>query len=246
MPHVSYQHNPRSIADGPLYVAAESAPYTRSDTPVSFRVFPNGTSSLGSDLLTSNESIARRVAETREWLGRMREEVREAKRKCKAEEKSASLLCSVLRASSALMTERAKGRRSSRGRARQFRFALYSFLDGTPFLTPQALCRYNTALAEMLSDDHLELIRRHVFNYDEEAFANLLYADEVAESLEQRVPYGGGELVPEFVQRFNESSRRALERLFAAPGGLADATINAARRVPIVADDVENVADHGE
>ncbi|RNE94819.1 hypothetical protein TraAM80_10573, partial [Trypanosoma rangeli] len=188
-----------------------------------------------------NGSIARRAAETWEWLKQMRKEVRQAKRKSKKEEKSASLLCSVLRASSAVLTDRAATRPSSLADSRRFRFALYSFLDGTPFLTPQSLCRYNTALAEALNDDQLELIRCHVFNYDEVAFADLLYADVVAESLEQRVPHVGDELVPDVVRRFNESSRCALERLVAAPGGLADATTLAARQVAIVEDAVNGV-----
>ncbi|RNF22903.1 uncharacterized protein Tco025E_02968 [Trypanosoma conorhini] len=242
MTHVSAPHPARPAAAGKVA-------YIRNDTPTSFRVVPNGVSSVGRELFagsSNSSSIARRAAETREWLKKMRKEVRQARRKGEEEEKSASLLCSVLRASSALMTEKAAGSRpSSRADPRRFHFALYSFLDGTPFLTPQSLCRYNTALAEALSDEQLDLIRCHVFNYDEEAFADLLYADVVADSLEQHVPYGGDVSVPEFVRRFNESSRRALERLVAAPGGLADATILAAYQVPIV-DDVANVADYRE
>ncbi|RNE97917.1 hypothetical protein TraAM80_09063 [Trypanosoma rangeli] len=174
MTHSSSRNRVRPVAAGPSREVAGNVTYIRNETPPSFRVPPNGATSVSHEPFAGNGSIARRAAETWEWLKQMRKEVRQAKRKSKKEEKSASLLCSVLRASSAVLTDRAATRPSSLADSRRFRFALYSFLDGTPFLTPQSLCRYNTALAEALNDDQLELIRCHVFNYDEVAFADLL------------------------------------------------------------------------
>ncbi|KEG12905.1 hypothetical protein DQ04_01341070 [Trypanosoma grayi] len=223
---------------GPLYAQTSGTAYARSDTPSSFRIPPRGMSSLGSELGASTERITQRIAETREWLHQMQKEVRRSRRRQRVEEKSASLVCSVLRASSAILTGMAaRQHASSGGPPYRFRYALESFLDGTPFLTPQALCRYNTAVAEMLSDEHLELLRRYVFDYDEAAFADLLYADEVVPDAQHRGPHGADTRVLEAVRSFNERARRALERLFVAPGGLVDATMRAALLVPVVADE---------
>ncbi|KAH9588688.1 hypothetical protein LSM04_008631 [Trypanosoma melophagium] len=220
-------------------VSGSALAYTRSDTPSSFRVLPQGTTPLGSELSVSGERIARRIAETRQWLQEMNKEVRVAKKRYLIQRKSASLVCSMLRASSALLTEKYAHQNTSNGvHPPRFRYCLNSFLDGTPFLTPRALCRYNTAVAEILTDDQLELMRRYVFDYDEASFADLLYADEIVPYTEQHAPYGEEE-VPVAVRRFNERSRHALERLFAAPGGLADATVRAALLVPRVAPEDE-------
>ncbi|ORC85182.1 uncharacterized protein TM35_000371550 [Trypanosoma theileri] len=217
--------------------------YTRSDTPSSFRVLPQGSSLFGSELGVSSERIARRIEETRQWLQDMNKEVRMARKKYLNQQKSASIVCSTLRASSALLTEKYGHQHTSNGvQPPRFRYSLNSFLDGTPFLTPRALCRYNTAVAELLTDDQLELMRRYVFDYDEASFADLLYADEIVPYTEQHTPYGEEE-VPAAVRRFNERSRRALERLFAAPGGLADATVRAALLVPRVAPEDEGDGD---
>ncbi|KAG8348058.1 hypothetical protein ERJ75_000990300 [Trypanosoma vivax] len=193
------------------------------------------------------EMIEQRITHTKMWLVRMNKRMRKNEKKRSFERESAALLFSALRASSALLTEGTSERRPlRRGRHRPRRYccALISFLDGTPFMTPQDLCRYNTAVAEGLSDDQLELVRLHVFDYDEDAFAELLYADDVIQEeemkKEQRAPYSSAVEAPRSVQLFNEKSRWAMERLFAAPGGLVDAVIRSAQNVPTTVDDMDD------
>lgn len=109
-----------------------------------------------------------------------------------------------------------------------------SFLDGNTFDSTASLCQYNVNLADSLSDEHLEILRAAVFNHNEEAFAELLYGDDVEAEIDGAAaalghsddPTVQHELVvlqQEAVRRFNDKCAKALKALLSAEGGLAEA-----------------------
>ncbi|KPA81240.1 hypothetical protein ABB37_03658 [Leptomonas pyrrhocoris] len=121
-------------------------------------------------------------------------------------------------------------------------FSFVSFLDGNTFDSTVGLCQYNTELAESLSDEHLEILREVIFANDEEAFAELLYGDDVQAELDVIAnTLGHSEditvqreiviLQRAAVRRFNEKCSAALRTLLAARGGLADAVQIAASQL---------------
>ncbi|KPI88525.1 hypothetical protein ABL78_2337 [Leptomonas seymouri] len=121
-------------------------------------------------------------------------------------------------------------------------FSFVSFLDGNTFDSTADLCQYNTQLAEMLSDEHLDILREVIFARDEEAFAELLYGDDVQAEMDaisntlshSEDPVVQREIVimqRSAVRRFNEKCAAALRTLLAARGGLADAVQIAASQL---------------
>lgn len=113
-------------------------------------------------------------------------------------------------------------------------FSFISFLDGNTFDSTAGMCDYNTQLAESLSDEHLDVLREVLFHHDEDAFAELLYGDDVQAELDvisntlshSEDPAVQREIVVlqrAAVRRFNDKCSAALRALLAAPGGLADA-----------------------
>ena len=121
-------------------------------------------------------------------------------------------------------------------------FSFVSFLDGNTFDNTAGLCQYNTQLAESLSDEHLDLLREVVFHHDEEAFAELLYGDDVQAEMDVIANKLGHSEDPAVqreivilqraaVRRFNEKCSTALRTLLAARGGLADAVQIAASQL---------------
>ncbi|KAG5490158.1 hypothetical protein JKF63_00277 [Porcisia hertigi] len=117
-----------------------------------------------------------------------------------------------------------------------------SFLDGSRFDSTASLCQYNATLAESLSDEHLDILRSAVFGNNEDAFAELLYGDEVeaevaavAETRSHRDdPTAQRELVAlqqAVARRFNKKCAKALKILLAAKGGLAEAVQVAASQL---------------
>ncbi|RHW69203.1 uncharacterized protein TEOVI_000416500 [Trypanosoma equiperdum] len=221
------------------------ATYSRSTSP--YRSPRGGTPSRSTDAsafirFLLSENIDQRIADTKRWLRRIREHMRNnAPRRCSRCFDPSMIFCAI-RASSALLTEKPNRHRMS-ARPRRFRCSLNSFLDGTPFLTPRDLCRYNTSVAKRLSDDELELMRKYVFDYDEVAFADLLYGDDIipddSEEGRDESPRSRRRILAA-VRAFNERSRIAMERLFAAPGGLVDAVMRITLLVPLVSNDMDD------
>ncbi|CAJ1036388.1 hypothetical protein, conserved [Leishmania lindenbergi] len=121
-------------------------------------------------------------------------------------------------------------------------FSFMSFLDGNTFDSTASLCQYNVNLAESLSDEHLDILRAAVFNHNEEAFAELLYGDDVeaeiggaaaslGHSENSVVPHELAVLQQAAVRRFNDKCTKALKRLLSAEGGLAKAVQVAASQL---------------
>ncbi|KAG5464851.1 hypothetical protein LSCM4_00295 [Leishmania orientalis] len=113
-------------------------------------------------------------------------------------------------------------------------FSFMSFLDGSTFDSTARLCQYNVDLAAGLSDEHLDILRAAVFDHNEEAFAELLYGDDVeAEISGVAATLGRSEdpavqrelvlLQRAAVKRFNEKCTKALKTLLSANGGLGEA-----------------------
>ncbi|KAG5464113.1 hypothetical protein LSCM1_00293 [Leishmania martiniquensis] len=109
-----------------------------------------------------------------------------------------------------------------------------SFLDGNTFDSTARLCQYNVDLADSLSDEHLGILRAAVFDNNEEAFAELLYGDDVeAEIGDVAATLGPSEdpvvqrelvlLQRAAVRRFNDKCAKALQMLLSADGGLGEA-----------------------
>lgn len=106
-------------------------------------------------------------------------------------------------------------------------FSFPSFLDGNTFHTTAALCQYNIALAEALTDDQLDAVREAVFNHDEVAFAELLYGDDIQAELaliettlghsdDPKVRFEMRHLQSAAVRRFVEKCNAAREKLRSA------------------------------
>ncbi|CAC9550664.1 conserved hypothetical protein [Leishmania infantum JPCM5] len=117
-----------------------------------------------------------------------------------------------------------------------------SFLDGNTFDSTASLCQYNVDLADSLSDQHLDILRAAVFDHDEEAFAELLYGDDVEAEIggaaaalghsdDPTVQHELVVLQREAVRRFNDKCAKALQALLSAEGGLAEAVQVAASQL---------------
>lgn len=117
-----------------------------------------------------------------------------------------------------------------------------SFLDGNTFDSTASLCQYNVNLADSLSDEHLDILRAAVFDHDEEAFAELLYGDDVEAEIggaaaaldhsdDPSVQHELVVLQRKAVRRFNEKCAKALKALLLAEGGLAEAVQVAASQL---------------
>lgn len=117
-----------------------------------------------------------------------------------------------------------------------------SFLDGNTFDSTASLCQYNVNLADSLSDEHLDILRAAVFDHDEEAFAELLYGDDVEAEIggaaaalghsdDPSVQHELVVLQRKAVRRFNEKCTKALKALLLAEGGLAEAVQVAASQL---------------
>ncbi|KAK7196197.1 hypothetical protein NESM_000555000 [Novymonas esmeraldas] len=121
-------------------------------------------------------------------------------------------------------------------------FSFTSFLDGNTFDTTADLYEYNVNVAEGLSDEHLELLRGTVFGHNEEAFAELLYGDDVQAEIDAvtatlglsedlAVQRESVALQQAAVRAFNDKCAKALKVLLAAEGGLAEAVQVAASQL---------------
>ncbi|CCW60137.1 unnamed protein product [Phytomonas sp. EM1] len=118
-------------------------------------------------------------------------------------------------------------------------FSFSSFMDGNTFDTTEALCQYNVKLAEALSDDDLDLMRKAVFQNDESAFAELLYADDIRYELDLinvtlhkindlQIRRDMHALSMEAVRQFNKKCRTAQKAIILAGQGLPEAIQRAA------------------
>ncbi|GET93355.1 hypothetical protein, conserved [Leishmania tarentolae] len=132
---------------------------------------------------------------------------------------------------------------SSRGGGSDYPiFSFMSFLDGNTFDSTASLCQYNINLAECLSDEHLDILRAAVFDHNEEAFAELLYGDDVEAEIDgltaalnhsndPMMQHERVVLQREAVRRFNVKCTKALKALLSAEGGLAEAVQVAASQL---------------
>lgn len=121
-------------------------------------------------------------------------------------------------------------------------YSFVSFLDGNTFHSTASLCQYNVAVAEGLSDAHLDVIRAAVFQQDEVVFAELLYGDDIqaelnvieatlGHSTDRAIEREKVILQRAAVNRFNSKCNTALSYLLAAGEGVAEAVRVAASQL---------------